>query len=102
MEAIPIYISNAIGWYPTFNLNASLMAMITALLSIHYIFKHISLDSYWFGLSMKERILRVTLSNLLVLVGVFINYFNPNTTDKLGIRTLLTNGIIVLVIYGMS
>ena len=98
---LTVYINNAIGWYPTFNNNTSLMAMITALLSIHYIFRHISLDSYWFGVSLKERFFRVLISYILIAIGAVVMELDPNTYDKLGIRTLIMNGIVTLFVYGL-
>ena len=86
-------------------MNTSMIGMITALLSIHYIFRQISLDSYWFRPTTKERVIRVCLSNLLVVIGLAGEFWvskMQNSLDQLGIRIIFVNGIMLVFVYAIS
>lgn len=38
----------------------------------------------------------------MVIIGGFVIEVDPNSYDKLGIRTLIVNGLVILFVYGLG
>lgn len=104
IERPPVYQSEALGWFPTFAFNLSLVAMISAIMSISHTFIHIKVASFWLYPTKRERIFRVLLSLAIVLLCWMTELFRTfyqNDLDNYGIRSIYIEAFIVFCLFGI-
>ena len=98
----PVYLNDAVGWYPTFHEGVYLVAMMASVLGISYAFRNVQKESFWFKPTPKEKTYRVVVVNAWACVGWVAGFFrskNQGFLDKIGVRAFYGNCFIVFILY---